>query len=173
MQIGKNGTDKRCKETENWQCSSGLDECGILVQLGSRRFARMACFRVILILLCFYGRLLSAIEYKLNGMAYITYTLPSPKRSSSRAADTIHMLFRTARPSGLLMHGRGTGGDFFTVEIVRGKLRWVLRFFVRDFVYKCYMLKCVRSIGMRIVPCDYLIHPRYRHTLCLYVHVFV
>jgi hypothetical protein len=61
-----------------------------------------------------------AVDYKLDGKSYIIY---SPSAKSSKTYSMIHMLFRTAETSGVLLHARGTNGDFITLEIVRGKLR--------------------------------------------------
>lgn len=72
-----------------------------------------------LAVLLFSVDLIRAVEYKLDGRSHVVYT---PARFS-RTYSTIHMLFRTAKPSGVLLHAKATNGDFLTVEIVRGKLR--------------------------------------------------
>ena len=79
-------------------------------------------FYVVLLLL---SRMSSAVEYNMDGVTYIVYSFASKETSSRESQSMIHMLFRTAEPSGLLIHGRGKRGDFVTVELVRGKLRSV------------------------------------------------
>ncbi|XP_028392014.1 contactin-associated protein-like 2 [Dendronephthya gigantea] len=64
----------------------------------------------------------SAVDYKLDGDSYITYI---PAAEFPKTTSTIHMLFRTAESFGVLLHARGTNDDFITLEIVRGKLRYV------------------------------------------------
>ena len=61
-----------------------------------------------------------AVDYKLDGNSYIIY---SPAAKFLKTELTVHLLFRTTQPSGVLLHARGTNGDFITLEIVRGKLR--------------------------------------------------
>lgn len=87
----------------------------------------MAWLGAFIVLLCEGGWLSSAVEYKLDGAAYIAYDLNSEENNSRKSQSTVHMLFRTAEPSGLLIHGRGTEGDFFTIELFRGKLRLVIK----------------------------------------------
>jgi hypothetical protein len=73
-----------------------------------------------LLLASTYVYIVNAVDYKLDGNSTIIY---SPSATFSKADSTIHLLFRTAQSSGVLLHARGTNGDFLTLEIVRGKLR--------------------------------------------------
>ncbi|KXJ17705.1 contactin-associated protein-like 4 [Exaiptasia diaphana] len=53
--------------------------------------------------------------------SYITYKLATTIRSRQ---DRIKLLFRTIKPSGLLMHAGDKHGDFITLELYRGRLRY-------------------------------------------------
>ena len=70
-----------------------------------------------------YLQSVSAFETKttFNGSQYIEYPLPSHEDGSTM--DRILLSFKTAEPYGVLLYSGGTQGDFFALEIIRGKLR--------------------------------------------------
>lgn len=113
---------EQIKEAALYSAGKPLGQVGAAAGV-SKWFARMAWhFYVVLLLL---SRMSSAVEYNMDGVTYIVYSFASKETSSRESQSMIHMLFRTAEPSGLLIHGRGKRGDFVTVELVRGKLRSV------------------------------------------------
>ncbi|KAL9975257.1 hypothetical protein ACROYT_G012399 [Oculina patagonica] len=60
----------------------------------------------------------------MEGTGYITYDL----RSNSIATKTNHITFsfKTFRPSGLMVHSSGSQGDFITIELIHGQLRFTI-----------------------------------------------
>lgn len=60
-------------------------------------------------------------EVSFDGSSYITYRLSTTKRTRQ---DRILLLFRTIKPSGLLLHAGGKKGNFMTLELIGGKLRY-------------------------------------------------
>lgn len=57
-----------------------------------------------------------------DGSTYVTY----PYREGPRTfPDDIVVVFRTIKPSGILFHATSSGGDFVTLELLRGKIRYV------------------------------------------------
>ena len=76
---------------------------------------------IILVLnVVFHSTSVLALEVNFRDSGYVTYTLSS---AQSTAQDHILLLLRTIKPSGLLLHAAGRNGDFFTLEILRGKIR--------------------------------------------------
>ena len=63
----------------------------------------------------------SAVEVSMEGNGYITYDLRS--ESIATKINHITLSFKTFHPSGLLVHGSGSQGDFITIELVHGQIR--------------------------------------------------
>ena len=63
----------------------------------------------------------STVEMNFDGSSFVTYRLNMPLKSVN---DEIYLLFRSIKPSGLLLHAAGSSGDFVTLELLRGKLRY-------------------------------------------------
>ena len=57
-------------------------------------------------------------EATFNGSQYIRYDI---KEATNK--DRIVLNFKTSEPSGMLLYGCGTQGDFIALEIKRGKVR--------------------------------------------------
>lgn len=57
-----------------------------------------------------------------DGSTYVTYSYRGEPRTFP---DDIDILFRTIKPSGILFHATSSGGDFITLELLRGKIRYV------------------------------------------------
>ena len=75
-----------------------------------------------LLLLVQMATSVDTVEMNFDGSSFVTYTLNSPLKSVN---DEIYLLFRSIKPSGLLLHAAGSAGDFVTLELLRGKLRYV------------------------------------------------
>ncbi|KAJ7370340.1 hypothetical protein OS493_032838 [Desmophyllum pertusum] len=60
----------------------------------------------------------------MEGTGYITYDL----RSNTIATKTndITLSFKTFRPSGLMVHSSGSQGDFITIELIHGRVRFTI-----------------------------------------------
>ena len=59
---------------------------------------------------------------RFDGSTYVTYSYKEEQRT---LPDNIRLLFRTIKPSGILLHATSSGGDFITLELLRGKIRYV------------------------------------------------
>lgn len=57
-----------------------------------------------------------------DGSTYVTYSYSGESRTFP---DDIVVLFKTIKPSGVLFHATSSGGDFITLELLRGKIRYV------------------------------------------------
>lgn len=57
-----------------------------------------------------------------DGSTYVTYSYSGEQRT---LPDNIRLVFRTIKPSGILLHATSRGGDFITLELLRGKIRYV------------------------------------------------
>jgi len=57
-----------------------------------------------------------------DGSTYVTYSYSGEPRTFP---DDIVVLFKTIKPSGVLFHATSSGGDFITLELLRGKIRYV------------------------------------------------
>lgn len=57
-----------------------------------------------------------------DGSTYVTYSYSGEPRTFP---DDILVVFKTIKPSGLLFHATSSGGDFITLELLRGKIRYV------------------------------------------------
>ena len=77
--------------------------------------------------------LLSAVEVRsspagfdvaFSGSSYISYDLRH-ENTISAESNQISLEFKTFHPSGLLIYSSGTQGDFITLELIQGKLRYV------------------------------------------------
>lgn len=82
------------------------------------------CFAIYVIIFCL-PRLYAlsdkpAISLNFAKNSYITYKLATTSRTRQ---DYISLLFRTIKPSGLLLHAGDKHGDFITLELYRGRLR--------------------------------------------------
>jgi len=80
---------------------------------------------VFLIIICYFlGLNAFAVEQKVelhfDGSSYMTYKLANKIRTRQYH---IHFLFKTIKPSGLIMHAGDGKSDFITVELYRGRLR--------------------------------------------------
>lgn len=115
-------------------------------------------FYVVLVLLSMEGWMSSAVEYKMDGVSYIVYSFASKETSSPESQSMIHMLFRTAEPSGLLIHGRGKRDDFVTVEVVRGKLRSVKQKQLFSF-YDFFLLLCYGIFFLQPLQLNCFLNP--------------
>lgn len=60
----------------------------------------------------------------MEGNGYITYDLRS--ESIATKINHITLSFKTFHPSGLLVHGSGSQGDFITIELVHGQIRFTI-----------------------------------------------
>ncbi|PFX23515.1 contactin-associated protein-like 5 [Stylophora pistillata] len=58
---------------------------------------------------------------RFDGSTYVTYSYKEEQRT---LPDNIRLLFRTIKPSGILLHATSSGGDFITLELLRGKIRY-------------------------------------------------
>lgn len=57
-----------------------------------------------------------------DGSTYVTYSYSGEPRTFP---DDIVVTFNTIKPSGLLFHATSRGGDFITLELLRGKIRYL------------------------------------------------
>lgn len=57
-----------------------------------------------------------------DGSTYVTYSYSGEPRTFP---DDIIVVFKTIKPSGMLFHATSSGGDFITLELLRGKIRYV------------------------------------------------
>lgn len=63
------------------------------------------------------------VDVEFNGPQFISYDV----RTNRISAETNHisLQFKTFHPSGMLIYSSGTQGDFITLELIQGKLRYV------------------------------------------------
>ncbi|KXJ24228.1 Contactin-associated protein-like 2 [Exaiptasia diaphana] len=66
----------------------------------------------------------SGYEVEFNGPQYISYDI----RTNRISTDNTHisLQFKTFHPSGVLIYSSGTQGDFITLELIQGKLRFAI-----------------------------------------------
>lgn len=64
-----------------------------------------------------------SFDVEFDGPQFISYDV----RTNRISAETNHisLQFKTFHPSGVLVYGSGTQGDFITLELIQGKLRYV------------------------------------------------
>lgn len=89
-------------------------------------------------------------EVSFDGSSYITYRLSTTKRTRQ---DRILLLFRTIKPSGLLLHAGGKKGNFMTLELIGGKLRYfnIVVFMLFHIIFPPYLPR-LRSQHLEIFP---------------------
>lgn len=71
-----------------------------------------------LIASCVYGESYTTFD----GSTYVTYSYSGEPPTFP---DNILLVFKTIKPSGLLFHATSSGGDFITLELLRGKIRYL------------------------------------------------
>ena len=59
---------------------------------------------------------------RFDGSTYVTYSYKGEQRT---LPNNIRLVFRTIKPSGILLHATSGGDDFITLELLRGKIRYV------------------------------------------------
>lgn len=75
---------------------------------------------LVLIITASYGH--GELHTGFDGSTYVTYSYHGEPRT---LPDDILLVFRTIKPSGILFHAASSGGDFITLELQRGKIRYV------------------------------------------------
>ena len=78
----------------------------------------------------FFRVFVLSVSREFPGDGYLKYDILKPKNEAINSdVDTLSLQFRTIQPTGLLFHTQNSGdqlGDHVTLELVSGRLRYVL-----------------------------------------------